>query len=204
MKFEDIIQSHTLYGIIRHCRDIIFSRLILGRQIKLVKFPFYIFGARHITFGKGFVAGVNLRIEALSRVPDKKPSLIIGDFTKFNDNIHIGCISKIRIGSNTLLGSHILIEDHNHGVYKGEQVHDSPDIPPEKRKYSYADVEIGDNVWIGDQVCVLPGAKIGNGAVIGAMSLVNSEIPPHTMAAGIPAKVIKQFNFENNRWEKVC
>jgi len=172
--------------------------------VKLVKLPFYIYGAKHIAFGKRFVAGTNLRIEVLALLPAQKPSVVIGDYTKFNDNIHIGCITKISIGSNTLLGSHILIEDHNHGVYKGEGDHESPCIPPEERRYSYDGIEIGDNVWIGDHVCVLSGAKIGNGAVVGAMSLVNSVVPPYTMVVGVPARVIKKFNFDNKRWEKVC
>ena len=50
---------------------------------------------------------------------------------------------------------------------------------------------IGDNVWIGDKVTILSGVKIGNNAIIGSNSVVTKDIPPFSVAAGIPAKVIK-------------
>lgn len=53
------------------------------------------------------------------------------------------------------------------------------------------DVTIGDKCWIGANVTILPGVKIGDGAVIGANSLVNQDIPPNVIAVGAPAKVLK-------------
>jgi virginiamycin A acetyltransferase len=53
-------------------------------------------------------------------------------------------------------------------------------------------VNVGSDVWIGDSVILLPGARIGNGAVIGAGSVVVSEIPSYAVAAGVPARVIKK------------
>ena len=54
-------------------------------------------------------------------------------------------------------------------------------------------VVIEDNVWLGDNVCVLSGITIGKGAIIGANSVVTHSIPPYSVAAGTPAKVIKQI-----------
>jgi lipopolysaccharide O-acetyltransferase len=64
-------------------------------------------------------------------------------------------------------------------------------------------VEIGENCWIGEKAIILPGVTIGDWSIIGAGSVVNKSIPPYSIAAGNPAKVIKQYNFETKNWEKV-
>ena len=56
---------------------------------------------------------------------------------------------------------------------------------------SKGDVIIGKNVWIGDKVTILPNVKIGDGVVIGANSVVTKDIPPCSVVAGNPAKIIK-------------
>ena len=56
------------------------------------------------------------------------------------------------------------------------------------------DFEIGDNVWLGDNVLVLPGVHIGKGCIIGASSVVTKDIPPYCVVAGIPAKVVKMIS----------
>lgn len=52
---------------------------------------------------------------------------------------------------------------------------------------------IGNNVWLGNNVCVMPGVTIGDGAIIGANAVVTHDIPAYAVAAGIPAKVVKQL-----------
>ncbi len=64
-------------------------------------------------------------------------------------------------------------------------------------------VEFMDNVWIGESVSVLPGVTIGQGAIIGANSVVSKNIPAYTIAVGSPAKPIKKFNFETTKWENI-
>lgn len=63
----------------------------------------------------------------------------------------------------------------------------------ERSMYSKGPVVIGNNVWLGNNVCVMPGVTIGDGAIIGANSVVTHDIPAYSVAAGIPAKVIKQL-----------
>jgi lipopolysaccharide O-acetyltransferase len=75
--------------------------------------------------------------------------------------------------------------------------------PPGDRKLSTKPVRIEDNVWIGEYVTVLAGVTIGKGSIIGALSVVTSNIPPYAIAVGIPAKVIKIYNEEKKIWEKV-
>ena len=65
-------------------------------------------------------------------------------------------------------------------------------IPPIDRPlFSKGNIYIGKNVWVGEKVTVLPGVHIGEGSIIGANSVVTHDIPPYSIAVGIPAKVIK-------------
>ena len=59
---------------------------------------------------------------------------------------------------------------------------------------------IGDNVWIGDNSVILGPASIGNGAIIGANSLVRGEVPSNSIVAGTPARVVKRFNPQKTSW----
>ena len=60
-----------------------------------------------------------------------------------------------------------------------------------------ADIEVGDRVWLAEDVLLLPGAKVGSGSVVGARSLVTGSIPPHSLAVGSPARVVRS----GVRWE---
>ena len=63
--------------------------------------------------------------------------------------------------------------------------------------YVYKEVEIGDFVWLGSRVMILPGTKIGEGAIIQGGSVVHGEIPPYAIAGGNPAKVFKYRDIEH-------
>ena len=63
-------------------------------------------------------------------------------------------------------------------------------------------MEIGEGTWLGEGVCVI-GAKIGKGCVIGANAVVTKDIPDYSVAVGSPAKVIKKYNSDTKRWEKL-
>lgn len=133
----------------------------------------------------------------------KKEIIIIGNNVQINDYVHIGGVNSIIIEDNTLIASRVFITDHNHGSYAGNLNDTSPEVLPIKRKISSKDVHICKNVWIGESVSILPGVTIGEGSIIGANSVVSKNIPPYSIAVGIPITVIKQYNFESNKWEKV-
>ena len=111
-------------------------------------------------------------------------TLKIGRNTKINGAdfiIHNG--TKVEIGSRCLFSTKIDIRTtDSHKIYnsEGEQIN------------SDRDIYIGEHVWIGRLVSILKGAHIGDGSVIGSMSLVSGSIPNHVIAAGIPAKPIKE------------
>jgi acetyltransferase-like isoleucine patch superfamily enzyme len=64
-------------------------------------------------------------------------------------------------------------------------------------------VVIGKNVWIGANSVILPGVKIGDNSVIGAGSTIIEDVPAYSVAAGNPAKIIKQYDFESKQWKRV-
>lgn len=162
-----------------------------------------IIGSSSVHVGKFVAVGRGCWIEAISSYGDLKysPRIEIGDRFCASPSLHISCIDSIRIGKDCLLGSSVHISDHGHGAYIGE-TQTSPLIPPIARPlFSKGPVEIGDRVWIGDNVLVLGPAQIGAGVVIGANSIVSGVIPENTMIAGCPAKVLKTWRVESAIWE---
>ena len=105
------------------------------------------------------------------------------------DNSGIGVNAQIApyvtIGSDVMMGPECLIYTSNHGMKR-------QGIPMWKQKSSKTEpVVIGDDVWIGARVIILPGVHIGDGSVIGAGSVVTKDVEPYSIVAGNPARVIK-------------
>jgi acetyltransferase-like isoleucine patch superfamily enzyme len=117
---------------------------------------------------------------------------IHGDLTKFSihntshlkSSTYIDCSGGVCIGKHFHTGRCLTILSSNHNYEKGEQI-------PYDNKLILDKVEIGDYVWCGLNVTILPGVKIGDGAVIGAGSIVTKDIPSLAIVAGNPAKIIK-------------
>jgi lipopolysaccharide O-acetyltransferase len=180
--------------------QIAIGKLFISHTIRIVKLPFSIIGKHNISLGTKFTAGKNLRIECFSQNHDK--TLFIGNNVKMNDYVHIACVKHISIGDNVLIGSNVLITDHLHGRYTGEWQDTPYTIPDERQLYAQA-VIIEDNTWIGDMVSIMPNVTIGSGSIIGANSVVTTNIPKNCIAVGNPCKVIKRFNDETQQWDRV-
>lgn len=119
------------------------------------------------------------------------PSIVIGDYCSIGEYNHITACNKVLIGNGLLTGRFVYIGDNSHGGLSWEEA----DIPPVKRHLqSKGEIIIGNNVWIGDKVTILGGVTIGDNVIIGAGSIVTHDVPSNCMAAGMPAKVIKQLD----------
>ena len=149
-------------------------------------------GLQNISIGEYTVLGSGPQLTAWSRFNDETfhPDITIGNYCTIRDNTHITAVNKITIGDHLLTGTNVLITDNAHGAFTKEQLQQ---FPTERPLISKGPVIIGNNVWLGNNVCVMPGVTIGDGAVVGANSVVTKDIPPYSMAAGIPARVIKQL-----------
>ncbi len=117
-----------------------------------------------------------------------EPEIIIGSNCSIGEYTQITAINKIIIGDGLLTGRYVYIGDNAHGGLSLE----GANIRPAKRELiSKGEVRIGNNVWIGDKATILGGVTIGNNVIIGANSVVTHDIPSNSVAAGLPAKVLK-------------
>ena len=103
--------------------------------------------------------------------------------------INIGCrfqdTGGITIGDGTLIGHGSTLTTLNHSV-----------DPARRADMTPAPIRIGRKVWLGASVTVVPGVTIGDGAIVGAGAVVTRDVPPASIVAGVPAKVIRQTGFD--------
>ena len=120
-----------------------------------------------------FEIGRKFKCNALGRFEcfEKQSRLVIGDNVKFGVNVHVGVISSVTIHDNVLLGSNILIIDHNHGLFKDNNNIDSS--PSDRPLVNKGPIIIEENVWICDNVAVLGGSVIKKGTVVPYGTIVN-------------------------------
>ena len=115
--------------------------------------------------------------------------LVLGDYSGIGKGSVVS--TNVTIGKGVMMGPECYIYTRNHCF-------ESTEIPMYKQGYSKVKpVIIGDDVWIGSRVTILPGVTIGDGAIIGANAVVTKDVPPYTVVGGNPAHVLK------NRLEKV-
>lgn len=169
-------------------------------KARLIRIPFDVRNKSSMIISKGFTSGKNCRFESLS---SNKKTLFIGENVQVNDNVHITAINNVHIGNNVLIASKVYISDCAHGSYSEIGEHSSPESIPNERELIFKPVIIEDNVWIGENVSILPGVTIGKGSIIGANSVVTKSLPSGVIAAGVPAKIIKVFDKENNKWKSI-
>jgi lipopolysaccharide O-acetyltransferase len=154
--------------------------------------------------GEDFSAEDSLWLLAISRYHNQQfsPKIRIGNQVRISRHVQIAATHFVEIGDNVLIGSGVVITDHNHGQYSEEST--PPDIAPSLRPLDHdRRVVIGKNVWLGAGAIVTPDSVIGEGAVIGANSVVIGPIPPFSVAVGLPARVIKTFDFTSQKWVSV-
>lgn len=150
-------------------------------------------GEQYISIGNNCYIGNYCLITAWDKYINQKfvPQITIGNDCHLGSFNHITAINKIFIGNNVLTGQEVLITDNSHGYFTKEDL----EIPPINRHlHTKGPVIIEDNVWIGEKATICPNVHIGYGAVIAANSVVTHNVPAYSMAAGAPAKIIKQIN----------
>lgn len=149
-------------------------------------------GAKYIVVGNNCSIAKNIQLTAWDSYMDQtfKPEIFIGNNCLIGEDAHITAINSIHIGNNVLMGKKVLITDNSHG----ESTLQMMDISPVKRPlYSKGPVIIDDNVWIGEKASIMPGVHIGKGSIIAANAVVTNDVPPYSVVAGVPGKVVKSL-----------
>ena len=110
-------------------------------------------------------------------------NIYIGDNSGIGRNSYLSAEEKIEIGNNVMIGPQLIIYTANHETKRDCLMIQQPMIKKP--------VRIGNDVWIGARVIILPGVSIGDGAIIGAGAVVTKDVTPYTVVGGVPARKIK-------------
>jgi acetyltransferase-like isoleucine patch superfamily enzyme len=168
---------------------------VFGISSKIIS-PLKIDGKKNIEIGEHVSISYRTWLACLSLTGEKKPVLHIGNHSTIGNFNHIYATKSIIIEDYVLTADKVYITDNLHGY---ENIQNPIMQQPIKQ---INPVIIGTGTWLGENVCVL-GAKIGKHCVIGANAVVTKDIPDYSVAAGIPAKVIKRYDFEKKEWQKI-
>jgi maltose O-acetyltransferase len=116
---------------------------------------------------------------------DMRPfeNISIGDNSGIGRDSIISAFDRVEIGNNVMIGPQFILYTTNHKI--------EPHLPIIEQGMRKAPVQIGDDVWIGARVIVLPGVVIGDGSVVAAGAVVTKNVKPYSIVAGVPAKKIK-------------
>ena len=176
----------------------IFTRLLRSRFAEFgpgsyIDGPAWICGGESIAVGKDVQIWHSARLDVVNAEVGRTV-IEIGDGTVLNPSIRIAGAKSVRIGPGVGISSNCFITDNDH--YSAD-----PTIGAVANTHVItAPTSIGAHAWLGEKVCVLKGVSIGKHSIIGAGSVVVLDVPPFSIAAGVPAKVIKTWCHETNKW----
>lgn len=141
----------------------------------------------NLTLGKRVVLHKGVRI-----LMSRNSSLVLKDksWISYYTIIIASTGSKIVVGENTMIGGNCMIVSADHDYRDKLSLRDSGHI--------VGDIIIGDNCWIGANCIITKGVSIGDGSIIGAGSVVKTDIPPMSVAVGVPAKVMRKRDLRND------
>lgn len=160
---------------------------------------------KNVNLGSAFI-GRNVQISngcCFYDNPILTGNVKIGRYTSINGPSTRICaeINSVIIGSFCSIASNVIIQEYNHRYDNITTYFINSHLIKDKmiqEKSSKGDILIEDDVWIGSNSVILSGVKIGRGCIIGAGSIVTKSIPPYSIVAGNPARIIKQ-RFDNEK-----
>jgi maltose O-acetyltransferase len=142
---------------------------------------------RVVNLGR-MVIGEKARLDStaatLELVTERDGLLEIGDHAFLNFGCNIAATKLIRIGPYSLLGPYCMLMDNSYHRIEPERRNERPESKP---------IVLERNVWLGARTIVLPGVTIGEGACVGAGSVVTTDVAPRTFVAGVPAVLVRML-----------
>jgi acetyltransferase-like isoleucine patch superfamily enzyme len=123
-------------------------------------------------------------VESFACINNAVGDVIIGDYTRVG--LHNTIIGPVTIGNHVNLAQGITVTALNRNF-------ENPDRRIDEQGFSTKPVTIGNDIWIGANAVILPGVTIGDHSVVAAGAVVTKDVPPHSLVAGVPAKIIKQI-----------
>lgn len=170
--------SLLIFGSLQH--------IIIGRNVNITGKRISIAKGCHVMDNSSIIGDVVIRENVFVHenvlIRSFGENITIGENTTINRNTNI--LSKVSIGANCSIAPNVVIVGANH-------IFSNKSKTIKEQGSTYRGIIIEDDVWIAANVTVCDGVRIGKGAVIGAGAVIVNNIPPYTVAVGIPAKVIK-------------
>lgn len=152
-------------------------------------------GKEHIYIGDHTYIRPGARIECVTEFSGKQytPCLSIGNGVNIEQNLHMTCAESIEICDNVTILSNVLVTDINHSYKK-------INVPPLTQELEIRKVKIGSYSLIGSGARIMPGVTLGKNVIVGANAVVTKSVPDYSIVAGVPAKIIKKYDFEKMEW----
>lgn len=152
----------------------------------VISLPVRITGEERIEIGSGVFLGSGCWLQVLPDGDNHSSAISIGSGTSMSGMCTVSAVRQVCLEENVLLARNVYISDHIHR-YSGK---DLPILAQGVDKIRPVLIKRG--AWLGQNVVVCPGVTIGSGAVVGANSVVNQDIPDYSVAVGSPARVVKR------------
>ena len=151
-----------------------------------------------ISIGKNVFIMDLSRIEAVNEYNNSRfsPHIVISDGVSIQQALHLTCSKSVFIGTNTAIAAFVTITDIHHP-------YEDINLPIEQQDIITREVYIGEDCKIYNNAVILPGTKLNKHCTVGANSVVSGEFPSFSVIVGAPAKVVKRYCFETNKWRKV-
>jgi len=182
-----------LYNSVRHPRPAGLAAIGSGAVIQC---PRQLQGAKSIRVGQDTTILSNSWISAIQRYQgiQHSPSVNIGDRVYIGHGVCLSAMREVTIGDDCVLSERIYISDCAHGI--------DPTAGPILKQplMNKGPVRIGNSTFIGYGAAILPGVILGKHCVVGANSVVTHSFPDYSMVAGSPAKLLKRYSVEEERW----
>jgi len=175
-------------------RDKAFS-VVAGRAFaafgsrSVIQLPVRLSGESRIRVGAGVFVGAGSWLQVLEG-PDTGVALEIGDGTSIAGDCVLSAAVGVRLGRRVLLARNVYVSDHSH------RFEDARRAVLDQGVDRIGAVVVDDGAWLGQNVVVCPGVRIGRGAVVGANSVVLDDVPDHAVAVGAPARVVRTLDGE--------
>ena len=196
---EGVIAQKTLPRFANNPNDI---KIMLPRRID---HPENIYLGEDVSIGPGSLLKTVTQYPSSKKTAEKMniplqtftPKLVIGNRVSATGSLQISALSEIIIDDDVMFASNIWICDGFHG-------YEHTDIAYKYQPmFNIAPIKIGRGCWIGQNVVIMPGVTIGEMSIIGANSVVTKNIPEKSIAVGSPARIVKQWDEETKRWQKI-
>lgn len=136
------------------------------------------------TTNQGIVIGEGVFVGRNTILSCKNGDILLEDHANIGFNVEVFSASRVRVGKSVLIAAYTYLVG-------GDHLYDRVDVPVLYQGRTAQGIDVGDYAWLGAHVVVTDGSRIGRDAIVGAGAVVVGEIPEFNIAAGVPAKVIR-------------